>query len=221
MAVDHLSSLRCCLYLGPEALVIFTRKFRPDDGLPGSGRNNIPQRIPMTYPVAMRLLVKLDPSGVRQLPLTLLPWICIGHVSVLGLIYGGTAAWLSRDLLQGRRLFQLTLAGVPVAFLMHAGAALFLWVFLKALGGKASFLSAYFLMGVAAISLWIFAPFLAMIQVRPPSTILLGAFVLTGVYGLAATARTIQQAFALSNTRMTIALSAAVTYIGCFLYLWM
>ncbi|MEX1298315.1 MAG: hypothetical protein AB1Z38_08635 [Desulfotignum sp.] len=175
----------------------------------------------MTYPVAMRLLIKLDPSGVRQLPLNLLPWICIGHVSLLGLIYGGTAAWLSRDLLQGRSLLQLTLAGIPVAFLMHAGAALFLWVFLKALGGKASFLSAYFLMGVAAISLWIFAPFLAMIQVRPPSTILLGAFILTGVYGLAVTARTIQQAFALSNTRMTIALSAAVIYIGCFLYLWM
>jgi xanthosine utilization system XapX-like protein len=98
---------------------------------------------------------------------------------------------------------------------------LFLWVFLKALGGKATFLTAYFLMGVAAISLWIFAPFLAMIQVRSPGPLLLGAFVLTGVYGLSVTARTIQQAFALSNTRMTIALSAAVIYIGCFLYLWM
>lgn len=175
----------------------------------------------MTYPAAMRLLVKLDPSGIRQLPLNLLPWICIGHVSVLGLIYGGTAAWLSRDLFQGRSLLQLTLAGVPVAFLMHAGAALFLWVFLKALGGKATFLTAYFLMGVAAISLWIFAPFLAMIQVRSPGPLLLGAFVLTGVYGLSVTARTIQQAFSLSNTRMAIALSAAAIYIGCFLYLWM
>lgn len=175
----------------------------------------------MTYPAAMRRLVRLDPTGVRQLPLNLLPWICIGHVSVLGLIYGGTAAWLSRDLLQGPNLLQLTLAGVPVAFLMHAGAALFLWVFLKALGGKATFLSAYFLMGVAAVSLWTFAPFLAMIQVDTSGPFILGAFVLTGVYGFAVTARTIQQAFDLSNTRMAIALCAAVIYIGCFLYLWM
>lgn len=175
----------------------------------------------MTYPAAMRRLVKLDPTGVRQLPLNLLPWICIGHVSMLGLLYGGTAAWLSRDQIQGNSLLQLTLAGIPVAFLMHAGAALFLWVFLKALGGKATFLTAYFLMGVAAISLWIFVPFLAMIQVGSPGPLLLGAFVLTGVYGLSVTARTIQQAFALSNTRMAIALSAAVIYIGCFLYLWM
>jgi hypothetical protein len=89
------------------------------------------------------------------------------------------------------------------------------------MSGKAAFLSAYFFMGVAAISLWIFAPFLAMIQVGTPGPFILAAFVLTGVYGLAVTARTIQQAFDLSNTRMAIALCAAVIYIGCFLYLWM
>lgn len=174
----------------------------------------------MTYPAAIFRLVKLDPSGVRQLSLNLLPWICIGHVSVLGLIYGGTAAWLSRDLVQGQSLLRLTLAGIPVAFLMHAGAALFLWVFLKALGGKATFLTAYFFIGVAAVSLWIFAPFLAMIQVLPPGPFLLGTFFLTGGYGLMVTARTIQPAFDLSNTRMAIAMCAAVIYIGCFLYLW-
>lgn len=174
----------------------------------------------MNYPSAMIRLVKLDPSGLKTLSLNLLPWICICHVSVLGLIYGGTAAWLSRDLLQDRGLLQLTLAGIPVAFLMHAGAALFLWVFLKALGGKATFLTAYFTMGVAAISLWIFAPFLAIIQVRSPTPAIVTAFVLTGLYGLAVTAKTIQHAFDLSTTRTVIALSAAVIYIGCFLYLW-
>ncbi len=175
----------------------------------------------MNYPAAMIRLVRLDPSGVRQLSLNYLPWICIFHVSMLGLIYGGTAAFLSRDLLLGQGIVRLTLAGIPVAFLMHAGAALFIWVFLKALGGNAAFLTGYFFMGVAAIALWPAAPFLAMVQVRASSPIMLTAFILTGVYGLAVTFRTIHHAFGLSTTRTIIALSAAVIYIGCFLYLWM
>ncbi|MCF8089563.1 MAG: hypothetical protein K9K63_08635 [Desulfotignum sp.] len=176
----------------------------------------------MTYSAAMTRLAGLDPTGVRQLPLNLLPWICMFHVSVLGLIYGGTAAWLSRDMLLGQGLLKLTLAGIPAAFLMHAGAALFIWVFLKALGGNASFLTAYFTLGVAAISLWPVAPFLAMFQSQfSPGFAIIALCVIMGVYGLAVTARMIQNAFELSFVRMGIALSAALIYIGCFLYLWM
>jgi hypothetical protein len=174
----------------------------------------------MNYPAAMIRLVRLDPSGIRQLSLNHLPWICIFHVSVLGLIYGGTAAWLSQDMLPDQGLLKLTLAGIPVAFLMHAGAALFIWVFLKALGGNAAFLTAYFFIGVAAISLWPLSPFLAMLQVRTTGPVILTALILTGVYGLAVTAKTIQLAFDLSTIRTAVALSAAVIYIGCFLYLW-
>lgn len=174
----------------------------------------------MSYPAAMIRLFRLDPSGVRQLPGNHLPWICICHVSLLGLIYGSTAAWISRDLLAGQGLFKLSLAGIPVAFLMHAGAVLFIWVFLKALGGNAAFLTVYFTIGVAAISLWPLAPFLALLQVQSPGPVVLTAFILTGVYGLVVTAKTIQCAFDLSTIRMVIALSAAVIYIGCFIYLW-
>lgn len=174
----------------------------------------------MNYPAAMIRLARLDTSGVRQLPINYLPWICICHVSLLGLIYGGTAAFLSRDLVSGQGILRLTLAGIPVAFLMHAGAALFIWVFLKALGGTAAFLTAYFFIGVAAISLWPAAPFLAMVQVQAFGPIILTAFVLTCIYGLAVTIRTVHHAFDLSITRTVIALSAAVIYIGCFLYLW-
>ena len=176
----------------------------------------------MNYSAAMTRLARLDPSGVRKLPLNYLPWICMFHVSVLGLIYGGTAAWLSRDMLSGQGLLKLTLAGIPVAFLMHAGAALFIWVFLKALGGNAAFLTAYFFIGVAAISLWPVAPFLAILQAQSsPGPAIIIVCGITGLYGLAVTAKMIQHAFELSLIRMGIALSAAVIYIGCFLYLWM
>ena len=176
----------------------------------------------MNYSAAMTRLARLDPSGVRKLPLNHLPWICMFHVSVLGLIYGGTAAWLSRNMLSGQGLLKLTLAGIPVAFLMHAGAALFIWVFLKALGGNAAFLTAYFFIGVAAVSLWPVAPFLAMFQSQfSPGFAIVSLCVIMGAYGLAVTARMIQDAFELSLIRMGIALSAAVIYIGCFLYLWM
>lgn len=139
---------------------------------------------------------------------------------MLGLIYGGTAAWLSREMLPGQGLLKLTLAGIPAAFLMHAGATLFIWVFLKAMGGKATFLTTYFFIGVAAISLWPLSPFLAIFQIQAAGPVILTALILTGVYGLGVTAKTIQHAFGLSAIRTAAVLSAAVIYIGCFLYLW-
>jgi hypothetical protein len=173
----------------------------------------------MNYPAAMLRLLKLDPSGVRQLPVTYLPWICMCHVSVLGVIYGSTAAWLSRDLLAGQGLLKIILAGIPVAFLMHAGAALFIWVFLKALGGNAAFLTAYFTIGVAAISLWPLAPFLAMLQSAAGFFVAAGS-VITVAYALCVHTRILQDAFDISLAKMILAMTAAIIYIGCFLYLW-
>ncbi len=173
----------------------------------------------MTYTAAMFRLLKLDPSGVRQLSATRLPWICICHVCLLGLIYGGTAAWVSRELLSGQGLFRLIVAGIPVAFLMHAGATLFIWVFLKALGGNAAFLTAYFTLGVAAISLWPLAPFLAMLQSGAGPVAAAGS-VITAAYSLAVHIRALQNAFGISLARMILVMTAAIIYIGCFLYLW-
>jgi hypothetical protein len=173
----------------------------------------------MNYPAAILRLLKLDPAGVRQLPVNHLPWICMFHVSILGLIYGGTAAWLSQDLLAGQGLLKLIFAGIPVAFLMHAGAALFIWVFLKALGGTAPFLAAYFTIGIAAVSLWPLAPFLAMLQSAAGPVATAGS-VVTAAYALAVHTRTLQNAFGISLPRMILAMTAAIIYIGCFLYLW-
>ncbi len=96
---------------------------------------------------------------------------CIINVLVLGVIYGCSAALFSRILLgdsgfsaDSANMAKVIIAGIPVAFFMHAGAALFIWVFLKAMGGKADFMSAYFHIGAAGISLWPLAPFAALLQ---------------------------------------------------------
>lgn len=160
---------------------------------------------------------------VKQLQL-----YCIINVLVLGLIYGSSAALFSRILLGesgfnpgSADMAKVIIAGIPVAFFIHAGAALFIWVFLKALGGKADFMSAYFHLGAAAISLWPLAPFAAVLQAgmsSPPLTLSAG---LLSIYAFAVNVKLIQTAFALSALRMTLATSGTVIYISCFLYLWM
>ncbi len=156
-----------------------------------------------------------------------LQYYCIINVLVLGLIYGCSAALFSRILLNETGVYagsadmaKVIIAGIPVAFFMHAGAALFIWVFLKAMGGKADFMSAYFHIGAAAISLWPIAPFAALLQAGmspPPLTLLAGILCL---YAFAVNVKIIQTAFALSAMRMTLATSVTVMYISCFLYLW-
>ncbi|HKJ99957.1 MAG TPA: hypothetical protein VJ959_13635 [Desulfotignum sp.] len=181
----------------------------------------------MHYITAVIRMLRLDPSGVKQLPLHLLPYICILHVAVLGLIYGGTASLLSQGVLAGQGLdpgsfdaVKITIAGIPVAFLMHAGAALFIWVFLKGLGGHAGFLNAYIAMGIAAVSLWPLAPFLVMLQTAAAGPAAAAGSFITAVYALFVHTKVIQDASGLSLMKVIISLSAAIVYIGCFLYLW-
>jgi len=162
-------------------------------------------------------------KDVKQLQL-----YCIINVLVLGFIYGCSAALFSRILLGesgfnagSANMAKVIIAGIPVAFFMHAGAALFIWVFLKAMGGKADFMSAYFHIGAAAISLWPLAPFAALLQAgmsSPPLTLIAG---LLCIYAFAVNVKIIQTAFALSALRMTLATAVTVMYISCFLYLWM
>ena len=181
----------------------------------------------MQYIAAVTQLLRCDPSGIKQLPLHLLPCICIFHVAVLGLIYGGTASLLSHGVLAGQagdpgsiNAVKIVIAGMPVAFLMHAGAALFIWVFVKALGGEAGFLHAYTAMGVAAVSLWPMAPFIAALQTSAADPFLVTTAVAAGGYALAVHTKILQDACGLTFVKMAIALSAAIIYIGCFLYLW-
>lgn len=153
---------------------------------------------------------------------------CIINVLVLGLIYGGSAALFSNIILGTKGLpvgsadlAKVLIAGIPVAFFMHAGAALFIWVFLKAMGGKADFMTAYFHIGAAAISLWPLAPFAAVAQAGIATPLLIMIAAILCIYAFAVNVKIIQTAFRLSALRMALATSVTVMYISCFLYLWM
>ena len=182
----------------------------------------------MNYLAAMGRILSLTPfSSTEPAQLKHLQLYSIINVLILGLIYGLSAAFFSRILMidaggiTDSGMAKIIIAGIPAAFFMHAGTALFLWVFLKAIGGKSEFITAYFHIGAAAISLWPLAPFVAILQISPPTGLLL---LFTGVfccYAFTVNILVVKQAFRLSALRMAIATSITVIYISCFLYLWL
>jgi hypothetical protein len=151
------------------------------------------------------------------------------HVSLFGLLYGITAVLFSQRLLSMRgvapegdfnALF-LIMMGVSVAFLMHGGAALFIWVFCRGIGGSSLFMPLYLNSGVAAAAAWPLAPVMAALQAGfhnlPIYTL---AIVLTG-YLFAVGFIAVRKAAGLNKRRMTVAAVATLIYVGCFLYLWL
>lgn len=182
----------------------------------------------MNYLTSMGNLLRFSPfkaeagHGIKQLQL-----YCIFNVLALGLIYGCSAALFSRTALVEKGLdataasiLPVIVAGIPVAFFMHAGAALFIWVFLKAMGGKADFMTAYFHIGAASISLWPLAPFVAVLQLGTNAPLLILLAAMFSLYAFAVNVRVIKSVFRLSTLRMTLATSLTLVYISCFLYLW-
>ena len=181
----------------------------------------------MTYFKTMIRLLEFDSNRVTCLNIKQLQYYCIVNVLTLGLAYGAAASFFSRTVLVEKGLdaaaynaVKIIVAGIPAAFLMHAGAALFVWVFLSAIGGKSNFIRTYFYMGVAAVSLWPAAPFVAALQTGSRGPIITGLAVCFSVFGFTVTVRMIKHAFQLSRARMFIAMSVTVLYITCFLYLW-
>jgi len=182
----------------------------------------------MNYLTAMGRVLTLTPFRMNaENRLKQIQLYSIINVLILGLIYGSSAALFSRYLLMERGLpaegvnpFKILIAGMPVAFFIHAGAALFIWVFLKALGGKADFRTSYFHIGAAAISLWPLAPFVAVLQMGHRSGLLLLFTGIFCVYAFAVNFLVIKQVFGLSPIRMTLATTITLIYISCFLYLW-
>lgn len=117
--------------------------------------------------------------------------------------------------------FRVILAGLPAAFPMHAGVTLFIWVFFKAMGGKASFPSAYFHTGAVCDSLWVLMPFISAFQAGIRSNLITGLAILFSFHALILHMVLLEYVFKMSRTRIVIAISAAIIYIGCFLYLWL
>jgi hypothetical protein len=152
---------------------------------------------------------------------------CMVNVVILGLIYGGAAIHFSRHLLTRGTVNTLSfnalfimMAGVGLAFLMHGGAALFIWVFCRGAGGCRQFMPPYLNIGAASIALWPLAPALAAYQIVKPGVFLIAYMILFAVYGGMVEYVGVHRASGLSTLKMTLVAVVTVFYIGCFLYLW-
>ena len=181
----------------------------------------------MKYFTSMTRLIQFDSAPVKTLGIKQLQYYCIMNVMILGLIYGFCAFFSSRMILAEKgfdtvsfNAAKIIVAGIPAAFLMHAGTSLFVWVFLRAIGGKANFILSYFNIGVASISLWPAAPFIAALQTGSRMPFITVMALCFSLYGFAVNVLVIKSTFQLSRIKMLIATFVTVMYIGCFLYLW-
>lgn len=183
-----------------------------------------------SYPRHMLQLLSLDSAVVRDLfkKGLALPY-CSVNVMVFGLIYGLSALYFSQSVLgQSGSLgaggtfnpLMILMVGASVAFLMHAGAALFLWVFCRGIGGSPFFGPVYLGMGAAAIAFWPVAPGLAALQAGCLGTVLALFTLAAALYTAAVVYVTIREVSGLSHLKMSIALLVTLIYIGCFMYLW-
>ncbi|MFO7801058.1 MAG: hypothetical protein R6V55_02045 [Desulfovermiculus sp.] len=111
-------------------------------------------------------------------------------------------------------------SGIMVAFFMHAGAALFFWVFARGLGGRPAFLPLYLNLGVGFIALWPLAPVLAAFQAGIGGGILVAVLGMLALYATAVVFAGLKSASGLSVLRMSAAMALTVAYVACFLYLW-
>ena len=152
---------------------------------------------------------------------------CMVNVFILGLIYGIAAIHFSRHLLtQGAvntlsfNALSILMAGVGLAFLMHGGAALFIWVFCRGAGGCRQFMHPYLNIGTASIALWPLAPALAAYQIIRPGVFLIVYMTLFAIYGGMVEYVGVHRASGLSTLKMSIVTMVTVFYVGCFLYLW-
>lgn len=181
----------------------------------------------MTYFNAMIQLLQFNITPMKQLDMKQLQYFCIINMIILGLIYGFSAFFFSKLVLVEKgfdassfNALKIIIAGIPIAFLIHASAALFVWVFLKAIGGKADFILSYFNIGAASISLWALAPFIAALQISNRTPLMMGLTICFSLYGFAVNVVLIKATFQLSRVKMFIATSVSIIYIGSFLYLW-
>jgi len=185
------------------------------------------EKAPMSYLDDMKRLLRLDGGAYadimnrqRSLRYTVI------NVMVLGLIYGAASLYFSSEVLARSGVSDspynamlVVMVGVSVAFLVHGAAALFIWVFCRALGGCPQFLPPYLNLGAAAIAAWPLAPFAARLQVAP--NVLSGAAALVAaVYALSVGYTAVQAAAGLSRGKMLVCAIATLIYAGCFLYLW-
>ena len=111
-------------------------------------------------------------------------------------------------------------SGVMIAFFMHAGAALFFWVFTRGLGGRPTFLPLYLNLGVGFIALWPLAPVLSAYQAGIGGPILMVVLAVLSLYAAVVVFFGLKIASGLSASRMVAVMVLTAVFVACFLYLW-
>lgn len=186
------------------------------------------RRLIALYPRHMLKLLSLKGTVMRDIfeKGLALPY-CSANVLVLGLIYGLAAIYFSQPLLNGSssagagyNALLILMVGATVAFLMHAGAALFLWVFCRGIGGSPLFGPVYMGLGAAAIAFWPVAPGLAALQAGCLGPVLAVFTLVAAVNAAAVVYAALRTVTGLSHLKMTIAAVVSLIYIACFMYLW-
>lgn len=183
----------------------------------------------MNYLQHMLQVLKLDGTVYRAIAPTQLPMrYCLINVTVLGMIYGLSSIQFAREFLARQpdtavafNPLMILMVGISLAFFMHGGLSLFVWVFCRGVGGNPQFMPAYLYIGVSAIALWPLAPAVSALQAGASNAVLTGYAFMATVYGAAVIFMAVKDASRLSPLKMTLAAVATVVYVGCFLYLWL
>ena len=183
----------------------------------------------MTYLQHMLRILKLDGTVYRTIAATQLPMrYCMINVSVLGLLYGLASIQFAKLLLARQpeaavafNPLMILMVGVSIAFFMHGGLSLFVWVFCRGIGGNPQFMPTYLFIGMAAIALWPLAPSVSALQAGVSGGLVRILAALAVLYGAAVIFVAVKAASRLSLLKMTLAAVATVVYVGCFLYLWL
>lgn len=184
----------------------------------------------MNYTSSMRAILQLD-EGVYPLIHNAGKAVNYGMINILvfGLLHSISALHFSETLLQTGETgpaipnalkLQLMAVGVGVAFLMHASAALFLWVFSRGFGGRTAFLPVYLNLGLSLIALWPLAPALAALQAGNRGGLLHGFIGLAALYALCVIFIGTKSASGLSTSRMSVAMMVTLVVVVSLMYLW-
>lgn len=185
----------------------------------------------MNYPSAMQAVLRLDESVYPAIMAeNRTVWYSVANIAVFGILHALFSLYFSSTLMDGGPSAEpmsmtaratIVLVGVAVAFFMHAGAAMFLWVFSRGIGGNTSFFPVYFNLGISFIGLWPLAPVLAAVQSGINGTAVLLLLFLASVYALVVILFGTKSASGLSMARISTAMAVTIIFVTCFLYLWL
>jgi hypothetical protein len=185
--------------------------------------------ISMYYFAAMRAILQLDENVYQSIHAAgRAVTFCMINVSIFGVLHAFSALYFIESLFRDSNAaipmagkIQFITIGVGVAFLMHAGAALFLWVFSRGFGGRTAFLPVYFNLGLSFIGLWPLAPVLAALQAGVQGPLLHVLVGLAAIYGLCVIFLGTKIASGLSMLRMSVAMTVTLMVVASLLYLWL